>query len=38
MFFLLPARIIQGHVFEKPMVHNNHDIDLVSDNEYTKFG
>ena len=27
----------QGHVFEKLMVHNIPDIDLVSDNEYTKF-
>ena len=32
---------IQGHsyIFENLMVHNNPDIDLVSDNnEYTKFG
>ena len=25
-------------MFEKLMVHNNPDVDLVSDNEYTKFG
>ena len=25
-------------VFEKLMVHNDPDIDLVSDNEYTRFG
>ena len=25
-------------LFEKLMVHNNPDIDLVSDNEYKKFG
>ena len=25
-------------VFEKLMVHNNPDIDLVSDNEHTRFG
>ena len=30
---------IQGiTVFEKLMVHNDPDIDLVSDNEYTRFG
>ena len=30
---------IQGTtVFEKLMVHNDRDIDLVSDNEYTRFG
>ena len=28
----------QGHVFEKLMVHNDPGIDLVSDNEYTRFG
>ena len=25
-------------VFEKLVVHNNPDIDLVNDNKYTKFG
>ena len=25
-------------LFEKLMVHNNSDVDLVSDNVYTKFG
>ena len=31
---------LQGHnsFFEKLMVHNNPDIDLVGDNEYTKYG
>ena len=33
---------IQGHrgitLFENLMVPNNPDVDLVSDNEYTKFG
>ena len=36
---LSEEKYIQGHnCFEKIMVHNNLDIDLVSDNEYTKFG
>ena len=38
---LLEEKDIQGHnwgIFEKLVVHNNPDIDLVSDNEYTKFG
>ena len=33
------TRVYRGiTVFEKLMVHNNPDIDLVGDNEYTKFG
>ena len=33
------TRIYRGiTVFEKLMVHKDPDIDLVSDNEYTRFG
>ena len=36
---LSEGKNIQEHnCFEKLMVHNNPDIDLVSDNEYIKFG